>query len=40
MVAVGRWCIQQWCNDGVAAVSSDRGPNGKGAPDSSRVLND
>jgi len=30
----------QWRNDGVAVASRDGGPTGKGAPDSSRVLND
>jgi len=30
----------QWRNDGVAAASSDGGPTGGRAPDSSRVLSD
>ena len=33
--------LQQWRNDGVAAASRDGGGGtGKGAPDSSRLLND
>jgi len=39
----GKWgwqMAEQWRNDGVAAASRDGGPTGKGALDSSKVLND